>query len=339
MKRFKKIIAALIILTSLGIEVFAKEICTNEIRSAIWKYQHQDYIGCIQDLEDYSKEDPSNSIAYYYTGIAYMKLGIKDKAITAFQKVATINSVPILSSYAIQATNCMNNNITTCTYKKYSEAEIEKLVANPEEFFAKKAENPEKEIVPIASPEEITDIDRLINGQYPDNIHPDANKVIQETRLIQEQERVNSELRQKIRKQAPQKPAQTKSDASQKTDNKIAVSENLSDKEIADAVKTLSKAGYKFSSPDEIAANQNINPYKQMAAQYALNDDAAQMALMFGNNNNSNNSFDAMLPYLLMQEKNSDGTSKKMDPELIKTMMMSRMMGDFDLGFDNNKNK
>ena len=347
MKRFKKITAALILLVTLGIETVATEVCPNAVRNAIWKYQHKDYVGCIQDLEDYSKEDPSNAIAYYYTGIAYMNIGLKDKAIDAFDKVSTINSVPILSSYAIQASNCMKSNINPCVYKKYTESEIEQLVADPAGFFAKKEENPDQEVTPIASPEEITDIDRLIKGEYPDNIHPDANKVIQETRLIQEQERVNSELRQKIRtQQNTNKPAgetsekpKTKSDASKNDkNNKLAV-ENLSDKEIADAVRTLSKAGYKFTSPAEVANNNNINPYKQMAAQYALNDDAAQMALMFGNNNNNNNSFDAMLPYLLMQEKNADGTSKQIDPELIKTMMMSRMMGDFDLGFDNNKNK
>lgn len=76
-----------------------------------------------------------------------------------------------------------------------------------------------------------------------------------------------------------------------------------------------------------------------MAEYYAMNGDAAQMAMMFGggNNYNRNNSFDMMLPYLLMQQqqKNPDGTQNKVDPELIKTMMMGQMMDNFNLGFDN----
>ena len=269
---------------------------------------------------------------------------MKHKAIEAFNKVSTINTLPILSSYAIQATNCMNNGIQKCTYKRYSKSDIDEMVKDPNGFFARKAAEPE-DVAPEVPTEETEDIEKLINGKFPDNIHPDANKVLQETRLEQEQARVNAELNKRNRPIKKNK----KSDATVK-ENVLAFSGNPSDKEIADAVRTVNKAGYKFVSPKEqetksstnIEKNNNQNFYKQMAAQYALQDDAAQMALMFGNNNNKNrNSFDAMLPFLLMQEQqnNSDGstTQNKINPELIKTMMMSQMMGDFDMGFDNDK--
>lgn len=344
MNNFKKISAAILIIAGLGLQVTASALCPQAVRVAIKKYKAQDYVGCIQDLEDYSDTDPSNTVAYYYTGIAYMKVGMKNKAIEAFHKVSTINSVPILSSYAIQATNCMNTGINPCVYKKFSKEDIEEMVANPAEFFAKKAQEPEDKAETVKI-DDTTDIDKLIQGVYPEDIHPDANKVIQETRLIQEQERVNAELKKRSKPSAPkpQENQQNTSDATIKKTDRIASAE-LSDKEIADAVRTLSKAGYKFTAPNDNNSvnNQNINPYKQLAAQYALQDDAAQMALMFGgNNNNRNNSFDTILPYLLMQEQqNSDGTTqkRKIDPELIKAVMMNQMMGDFDLGLDN-KNK
>lgn len=352
-----KIITAAILI-SMGVQCFAKELCPQAVKTAINKYKAQDYIGCIQDLEEYSEDDPSNAVAYYYTGIAYMNVGMRDKSVEAFNKVATINSVPLLSSYAIQATNCMNNNITPCKYKKYSKTEIEELVQDPAAFFAKKASEPE-DSTPEASIEDTTDIERLIQGKYPENIHPDARKVIQETKLIQEQDRVNAELNQRQKKINKN----NKSEAETKKNIKVAINDNLSDKEIADAVRVLSKAGYKFVSPEAETTNTkliakntsqsdssekeqdlNRNMYKQMASQFSLNDEAMQMAMMFGGNSNrSDNSFNSMLPLLLLQEQqnNTDGkqSERKISPEMLKTMIMSQMMNDFNFDSYNDKNK
>lgn len=354
MKRLKTIFTISTILMGLFIQVTASELCPYAIRVAINKYKSHDYVGCIQDLEEYSENDPSNALAFYYSGIAYMKVGMKEKAVNAFEKVVSINSVPILSSYAIQATNCMNSDISPCKYKKYSKEDIEEMIVDPGAFFAKKEQEPENMAEEVVSVDE--EIDKLIKGVYPSNVHPDANKIIQETKLIQEQDRVNTELNKKTRI----KP-NSKSDASSETKDLLKISKsNPSDKEIADAVRTLSRAGYTFSAPTKEttnttvavakqdknetnnanSTNNNINPYKQMAEYYALNNDAAQMAMMFGNGNNYNrgNSFDMMLPMLLMQQqqKNPDGstTQNKIDPELIKTMMMSQMMDRYNLGFD-----
>ena len=356
------------IVAGMGLQAFsAASLCPQAVRKAINKYKAQDYIGCIQDLEEYSEEDPSNAVAYYYTGIAYMNVGMRDKSIDALNKVATINSVPILSSYALQATNCINNNISPCKYKKYSKTEIEELVQDPGAFFAKKAAEPE-DATPEATIEDTTDIDRLIQGKYPENIHPDARKVIQETKLIQEQDRLNAELNQKTRKVNKKNTNQSgnkspkKSDASENLGTKLSF-DNVSDKEIAQAVRVLSKAGYKFVSPETSSANvkvaadnsakeevkseaeTNRNLYKQMATQFSMNDEAMQMAMMFGGNTNrNNNSFNSMLPLLLMQEQqnNADGKQqggRKISPEMLKTMMMSQMMNDFSFDFDNDKDK
>lgn len=347
MKRSKILLLATIII-GLGLQSFARDLCPQTVRAAINKYKAQDYIGCIQDLEEYSEKDPSNAVSYYYTGIAYMNLGLKDNAIDVFHKVSTINSVPILSSYAIQATNCMMNGITPCVYKKYSKEEIAELVQDPAGFFARKAAEPE-DATPVATFEETTDIDELIQGKYPENIHPDAQRVLQETKLLQEQDRVNSELNKRNRQQNNEKKTEFTVENSSKT-----AFENVSDKEIANAVRVLSKAGYKFAAPEETrvassskstdskenSINTARNLYKQMA--FSLNDEAMQMAMMFGGNTNRNNdSFNAMLPFLLMQEQESGNgqNGRKINPEIIKTMMMSQMMGDFSFGFDNDKDK
>lgn len=361
MEHIKKVIVVGMLLIGLG--VTAAEYCPYAVRVAINKYKNHDYVGCIQDLEDYTSHDPSNAIAFYYSGIAYMKVGMKDKAVNAFEKVASINTVPILSSYAIQATNCMNSGITPCVYKKYTKNEINEMVEDPGAFFAKKDAEPQGEEQSQVDEGDV-DIDKLIHGAYPDNIHPDANRTIQETRLLQEQEKVNAELNKK------NKSTKTKSDATEQINiNERIAAVSPSDKEIADAVRTLNKAGYKFVAPTNetigggvntqtqttvAAKNENnavkkdttnqseYNPYKQMAEYYANNSEAAQMAMMFGGNNNNRGSFDMMLPYMLMQQEqqNADGTNKKkIDPELIKTMMMNQMMDSFYGGFDYNSNK
>jgi len=335
----KKILISIILTVILAIPAFATSVlCPPEVKGAISKYKNGDYIGCIQDLTDYTEDDPTNAIAYYYMGIAYMKVGLKDNAIDSLQKVSTINTVPKLSSYAIQATRCMQNDIDPCEYKNVPETQIDKLIKDPEGFFAALLEkNGEQEEVSENDIEE--DLKKLIHGDYPSNIHPDANRVIQETRLIQEQERVNSELKKKLGN------TKKKSSTDTKTSEKIA-SANPSDKEIADAVRTLSKAGYKFSAPSseqtktstEQSKETSRQQYQNMAQQYALNDDWEQMAMMFGNNNRSRQNDDWAMLNFMMNQKNPDGTPVKMNPELVKTMMMSQMMGDYDF-MNNDKDK
>lgn len=343
--RLNKFITTSILIGFLSLPVMAATsvVCPNEVKAAISKYKHADYIGCIQDLEEYTENDPSNAIAYYYTGLAYMKVGLKNNAMSALQKVSTINTVPKLTSYAIQATHCMQNDINPCSYKKLSETQIDKLVKDPEGFFAAlSGDNPEQQDEQHGDPGEDPDIVKLINGDYPSNIHPDANRTIQEARLIQEQERVNSELTKRMGKKK-----KSSVDNANKTERLASASP--SDKEIADAVRTLSQAGYKFSAPSEQQNTKSENPvqnkefsrqqYQNMASQYALSDDMEQMAMLFGDSGKSRRNDDWAMLNFLMNQKNPDGTPKKMDPELVKTMMMSQMMGDYDFGMTDNKDK
>ena len=212
------------------------------------------------------------------------------------------------------------------------------------------------------------EFERLLQGHFMGNIHPDAIRVLEDTRLQKEQEKVDAAV-QRSNKERPEASTTKKSTSKTKkksqanidkklfdnneTSQKIAgIVGNPSDKEIADAVRLLDKAGYKFMSPENqqqtAVQNNNFNSlmnnpnfYKQMATQYGLQDQSAQMAMMFGvNNNNQNNSFDSMLPFLLMQDqqKNQDPTQRRQNTELIKSMMMSQMMGSYDIGFDSNKN-
>lgn len=105
-------------------------------------------------------------------------------------------------------------------------------------------------------------------------------------------------------------------------------SEMPSNDEIAQAVKTLAKAGL---NP---LAMQN-NPYIQAQQTMVQNPEYMQLQMLLGNNqNNSNNDFMSMLPYFFQQ----NGSSKSSDfsAEAIKNMMMSSMIGNLNTTFDFN---
>ena len=347
----KKVILSSVLLSVFAIPAIAEKavVCPTAVKASITKYKNGDYVGCIQDLQDYTEKDPSNAIAYYYIGISYMKLGLKDSATEALEKVSTINTVPRLSSFATQAVKCMQDNVQKCTYKNFSDSQIEKYLKDPAGFLQSLAEEKKEEQETPEIVDEDIDIVRLIKGEYPSNIHPDANKTIQETRLLQEQERVNAEMQKKIQQKPQLNPLIKKKSSIDKNETVKISSAAPSDKEIADAVRTLSKAGYKFASPEDVKAsdkqktNQNDEEirqqYQNMAERYAVSDDMEQMAMLFGDNSRSKRNDDWAMLNFLMNQKNPDGSKAKMDPELVKTMMMNQMMGDYDFGFSDSKDK
>lgn len=158
------------------------------INGAIAKYKSNNFLGCISDLKLYTEQDPNSSVAWYYLGSSYMKIAMKDDAKTAFDKVIEIDDVPQLTSYSIQAEMCMEDG-TKCEYQSFNKAEIERLKADPvnfmQEFFS--AVN-----LPDAKDAEDMEIEKLIDGTYQNNIHPDADEFIQNEQFKIKQAELNS---------------------------------------------------------------------------------------------------------------------------------------------------
>ncbi len=148
------------------------------IKAAIEKYKAKNFVGCISDLRLYTDKDPSNAIAWYYLGNAYMNIAMKPEAHSAFEKVVELNTVPKLTSYSIQAQICMENP-AKCQYQNFSYEEIKKLKADPtaflEQYFASLNSTETKD------PDTI-EIEKLINGDYPNNIHKNAKEFIDNER-------------------------------------------------------------------------------------------------------------------------------------------------------------
>ncbi len=165
------------------------------IKNAIQKYKNKNYLGCISDLKEYTKEDETSSVAWYYLGSAYMKIAMQDEANQAFDKVVSLNKVPQLVSYSIQAQLCMKDP-AQCTYKSFTKDEIEQLRLDPAKFL-EEYNKPKVEEVPVvevqeAEPEDprVVQINRLINGECPNNIHEDADIFIKQENMKIEQNKM-----------------------------------------------------------------------------------------------------------------------------------------------------
>lgn len=157
------------------------------IKDAIEKYKNKNYLGCISDLRMETTKDPTSTISWYYLGNAYMNISMKKEAHDAFDKVVSLNTVPKLTSYALQAKICMENK-QRCQYQDFNAEQIVQLKANPasflESYFASlsDANKNQKDL----------EIERLIKGGYNSKIHPEASKVIMQERTRMEQSRINS---------------------------------------------------------------------------------------------------------------------------------------------------
>ena len=168
---------------------YTKQESKELIQAAISKYKEKNYLGCISDLKEYTTNDPSSAVAWYYLGSSYMNVAMKNDARTAFQEVISLNTVPQLTSYAVQAQLCMED-ATKCQYRNFNFEQIQKLRENPQGFFSELL-NANK-VPEVIKDENIVEIDKLIDGEYTGNIHPDAKAFIDQERVKIQQSKMNA---------------------------------------------------------------------------------------------------------------------------------------------------
>ena len=169
-------------------QAFTQQESKAMIKQAIAKYKEKNYLGCISDLKIYTEVDPENAVAWNYLGSSYMNIAMKDNAKMAFDQVITLNTVPQLTSYSVQAKLCMDDP-TKCRYQNFNYEEIQKLKENPVNFFNELLNaKPKVEI----KDEDIVEIDKLIDGEYGGNVHPEAKAFIDQERIKIEQSKMNA---------------------------------------------------------------------------------------------------------------------------------------------------
>ncbi len=191
MKRFVKfsfVIAVMVSLMTMQYAAAASSQDVSMIKDAISEYKEGNYLGCISDLRIYLEEDPSNVVAWYYLGNAYMKISMKTEAHEAFDKVVQINSVPKLTSYSIQAKMCMENK-QQCKYQDFTNEEIRELRANPSEFLTQYFDKLKAGEI---KGKDVVEIEKLIKGGYGTSIHPDAQDFIMQQKTQSRQSEMNT---------------------------------------------------------------------------------------------------------------------------------------------------
>ena len=161
------------------------------IKYAISSYKAQNYLQCISTLTEYVNTHPVSAAAFYYLGNAYMKLGLGDKAKENYAKTANINTVPQLTSYAIQAIDCIDRGPgAICVYYTFNKKQIVELQANPKVYLDSVRNNLLAEEVREGSD---PDIEKLIKGEgeFSGRIHPEAKKVLIDERTKRDRYNMN----------------------------------------------------------------------------------------------------------------------------------------------------
>jgi len=325
-----------------------------KLRAGITNYKSGNYMGCLQSMAAVIATDPNNALAQYYIGMANAKLGKKDAAAKAYMAVISLDSNPTLTAYARLGQVCVQNP-EKCGYEEttqldrdvkyiYSngkfatpaaannirqiDLDVKRATFNAEMSMADKYDKPaaNQPATPPAANQQSTPPAANKQTAPPPATTPAAAQVT--TPAAQQQPAAN-----------PQKSdASTSSDSQKKNLTSADSSNEVSDADIANAVRTLAKAGM-----NPMQFTNMMNPYQnpQNLQIYQQSPEMAQISMMTGNGGNgSQNNFMSMMPYL-MSLQHAKGDNQNINPEMIKTMMMSSMMGDMNAGLfmnDNNDN-
>lgn len=251
------------------------------IKSVAQKYKAGNYTGCLQELFSLVKKDPSNALAYYYMGMAYTHINLKDEAVAAYEKVLALNPNEYLVEYAIKGRDCLTDG-PAC----------------------KPAEAPQ---------EEMSELDKFINAPYGNGLSPDLNQEVKQKQLTNIKETINQKEQleeqdiQKI-KQFDKKKLNSTSEV--ETGEKIA---QVSDEEVLKAIQTLKDAGLNLTVQSE-------NPYTQMM-QYQDPKMAEISMLLGSNNNNGNNMMNMLPMLMSQAQKGQNIDPRVMQAVMMNSMM------------------
>lgn len=287
-------ITLLIIAGQISSGAFAASRSGASVVSAVKKYKAGNFTGCLQDMQDVVKRDPSNSVAYYYMAMSYVQAGKRSEAIDAYKKVLALKPNPTIYKYAKTGKACLET---------------------PESCISKE--------------EDLNDLDKAVREKSTDGLTQKVRLDIEQKRLEGLKNDINGG--KDINEYDTIKFKDYSDSRSEiKTEQKIAGDTQPTNDEIVAAMKVLSKAG--------LNPYAQVNPYMQAAG--GQNPEMAQLSMLMGNSNQSqnNNSMMNMLPYMLAQNSNgANGTNNSLSPQIIQAMMMNSMMPDYNLNTDNDR--
>lgn len=299
------------------------------------KYRRSDFAGCLQECISYVRQNPYDTLGFYYLAMCYSKVSDKENAIKAYEMVISLNENPMIVKYATNGRNCVLDNPEeeTC-YPNVNEPDLIYPYANlgdnltpvdPDTLVNRnliKLQNklspkPKKEdnnnnsddkdkeknkiVLPFGQQDE--KLDKFINSPYGNGLSPDLNKEYKQLQLKKIQQNINN---------GNDDPADNKQDLEniKKFDNH---------KTESDTIKLA------YNSPSNDMETFLKDPEYQQA-QREMNE--LRMLLGSDNAKDSNDDFMNLVPYISDKDKN-------MPPEVIEAMMVKSMMPDFTFTNDN----
>lgn len=236
-----------------------------------------------------------------YSGIANYKKANYTGCIQDMEAVLKKNPNDILAKYylALVYTKIGMSDDAKKYYQSVVDQGSEKLLVKYSKRALTCLDNPDDVLCTVKRTAEEDDMTKFIeSGEF---LHPDLVKNMQKRELKDIKDNFNAD------KFPDMQDYRFINDAKD---------EVPTDAQIAAAVKVLAKVGY--------------NPAAQIYNNAGIGSQMAQLN-MLTNNQNSNNNFLNMLPYLMAQK----GSNSNISPELIQTMLMNQAMPSFDFGSNN----
>lgn len=286
-------------------DIFTSQIAFNKvyypnasIKSAVAKYKKGNYTGCLQELYTIVKKNPNNATAYYYTGMAYTKIGGIEQAKAAYQKVINMNANPVITQYALRGRDCLTGGIN-CVSANMQITEGD-------------------------------DLDKFIAAPYGNGLSPELNKQYKQQQLDALQNKINNG--QQLSPEDLQKLRNLNNKSEAVTGEKIAMAADLSsmpsNEEVMGALDVLKRAGLNISAQ----TSQEEKVTQPVQNLFTPDTQIQQMSMMLNGGNYNN--YDPMMNMLPLMMQNE---GKNVDPQVIQAMMMNSMMNSLN-GMNNNNN-
>ena len=339
------------------------------VARSIQKYKMGNYVGCIQDLQNYFETNPArrgDQLANYYIAMAYVQAGDANNAKLYYNRAYSINPGSPVGQNAQKGLVC---------------------IEDPQNCYINIKEEKPEEI--------LTELDKFIRAPYGNGLSANLNKELERKRVEKLRKEMNSDEElnkfefKDFRKfiTAPNKKSYNLDSmkvaqsikafySEHSLDTvKIASNSNPTDAEIVEALRVLNAAGLnniaaqaenaRTQQNQESQVNSRIESsgvkseykpdltreqYQQQIQREMLQAQMAQMAqpnigALFGEKNNNqndmmNSNMMNMLPFMMAQQaaQNANGGNQQqmISPEMMQTMMFNSMMPNMNFGLGGN---
>ena len=302
--------------------------------SIVEKYRRSDFAGCLQECISYVRQNPHDTLGFYYLAMCYTKVNDKDNAILAYERVIMLNDNPMIVKYATNGRNCIMGNEDEKRYQNVNEPELVYPYANvvntnltpvdPETLVNRNLAKLKDRLSPVETEDDKdsannskdnkdnkvkyelpfckqdSELDKFIEAPYGNGLSPELNKEYKQLQLRKIKDTIN----------------QTESTNNKEYNNMNDIKKFDNQKSDSETIKLA----YEIPSNvmEEISKDPEYIRQKQ---------EMEELNMLLGNDRNNNNRNDMMdlLPYM------SEQGDKKLSPEVIQSMMMQSIMGNLTL--------